>query len=536
MTTNKLKQYINKVLGNSIRCLLPSYWWKRLFGLVVDKIAEVDGKIAALPTKKYVDDKISNSISGSTIDYDMSDTSTNPVQNRAIKKYVDDNIEGNIFHVGINADTRAVYLSEEDINNNRISYSKIKNNLFSKVTISFYMINPDGTNKRWFYSDTFRLCFHKYFLVPSVNNICLTDFYGSIFFLNQPIDVLFGEDGTVEIISSTGFATPTMLFLENLLVGQKEHNIGVYNNLKRDSDYSYNAIFIIDTPRNAGKMSVLPATLLKVRNSSLQNDISIYIEVTKNNYIVKYELNADGTLTEINSTIDIDIPKYNYIIAKSLDGTTATIGDIEVTEEPTIIELNDYVLFNDETSNYPQNIEWIDLSNIDTRKAYSTAYMFNNMKNLITLDVSKFVTNKINNMQYMFYGCENLETLDLSKFNTKNVYNMSSMFARCSKLKTLNLSSFNLSSLTNNDYMFNYCNELKTLILGKNFFKTNLTSFYFYYQDNWTDESVITSLVTNSYDRTANGLPVMTLTLSSATKAVLTEEHIAAITAKGYIV
>jgi hypothetical protein len=84
--------------------------------------------------------------------------------------------------------------------------------------------------------------------------------------------------------------------------------------------------------------------------------------------------------------------------------------------------------------------------------------------------------------------------------------------------------------------MFNDCDELKTLILGKNFFKTNLTSFYFDHQDNWTDESVITSLVTNSYDRTANGLPVMTLTLSDATKAVLTEEHIATITAKGYIV
>lgn len=40
MTTQELKQYIDKVLGNGIRCLLPSYWWKRLFSLTLDKVDE----------------------------------------------------------------------------------------------------------------------------------------------------------------------------------------------------------------------------------------------------------------------------------------------------------------------------------------------------------------------------------------------------------------------------------------------------------------------------------------------------------------
>lgn len=50
MTTNELKQYIDRVLGNSIRCLLPSYWWRRLFNLVVDKVEKVEkstGDVAA---------------------------------------------------------------------------------------------------------------------------------------------------------------------------------------------------------------------------------------------------------------------------------------------------------------------------------------------------------------------------------------------------------------------------------------------------------------------------------------------------------
>lgn len=45
MTTQELKNKIEKVLGNSIRCLLPSYWWKNLFHSVADRIDEVETTI-----------------------------------------------------------------------------------------------------------------------------------------------------------------------------------------------------------------------------------------------------------------------------------------------------------------------------------------------------------------------------------------------------------------------------------------------------------------------------------------------------------
>jgi hypothetical protein len=53
MTTQELKQYIDKVLGNSIRCLLPSYWWKRLFNQVADRIDEVEQT-----TSQLIDSKV----------------------------------------------------------------------------------------------------------------------------------------------------------------------------------------------------------------------------------------------------------------------------------------------------------------------------------------------------------------------------------------------------------------------------------------------------------------------------------------------
>lgn len=49
MTTKELRQQIEKVLGNSIRCLLPSYWWKKLFHQVADRIDEVEQKMDNLP-------------------------------------------------------------------------------------------------------------------------------------------------------------------------------------------------------------------------------------------------------------------------------------------------------------------------------------------------------------------------------------------------------------------------------------------------------------------------------------------------------
>lgn len=43
MTTKDLRNSIEKVLGNNIRCLLPSYWWKRLFHQVADTIDTING-------------------------------------------------------------------------------------------------------------------------------------------------------------------------------------------------------------------------------------------------------------------------------------------------------------------------------------------------------------------------------------------------------------------------------------------------------------------------------------------------------------
>ena len=61
MTAKELNAYINKVLGNSIRCLLPSYWWKRLLTQIVDYVDGVDTKFDN--KVKTLDNKINTSVS-----------------------------------------------------------------------------------------------------------------------------------------------------------------------------------------------------------------------------------------------------------------------------------------------------------------------------------------------------------------------------------------------------------------------------------------------------------------------------------------
>lgn len=42
MTISELKNYISSKLGDELKCLLPSYWWKRLLNLILDKVEEVE--------------------------------------------------------------------------------------------------------------------------------------------------------------------------------------------------------------------------------------------------------------------------------------------------------------------------------------------------------------------------------------------------------------------------------------------------------------------------------------------------------------
>ena len=74
------------------------------------------------------------------------------------------------------------------------------------------------------------------------------------------------------------------------------------------------------------------------------------------------------------------------------------------------------------------------------------------------------------------------------------------------------------------------------LKLGKYFFDAPSITSFDITEFNWERNSMILSLVKNLFDRKAAGQPTMTIKLYSGSKKNLSEEQIAAITAKGYII
>ena len=166
--------------------------------------------------------------------------------------------------------------------------------------------------------------------------------------------------------------------------------------------------------------------------------------------------------------------------------------------------------------------------------------MFSGCSGLTSLDLSRFNTSAVTSLYWMFNNCSSLTSLDLTGFDTSAVTTMDYMFYECRGLTFLDLSSFDTSALKSSygmQKMFDACTGLISLILGPNFFKTSqVTSVGFSSSTKWTNDTVVTSLVTNSYDRATAGLKTMTLKLSANTKAALTDEQKATITTKGYTI
>ena len=192
-----------------------------------------------------------------------------------------------------------------------------------------------------------------------------------------------------------------------------------------------------------------------------------------------------------------------------------------------------YVVVDGVTQEVPANTQKI-VTYVNTFGFYnkSTANSW-----LIFIGLTVADASSITDMSRMFYSCSSLTSLDLTGLDTSAVTSMASMFFYCRGLTSLNLSGFDTSAVTNMASMFQACSGLTSLILGPNFFKSSkVTDISFSDCTKWTNDTVVTSLVTNSYDRATAGLKTMTLKLSTNTKAALTDEQKAAITAKGYTI
>ncbi len=108
-------------------------------------------------------------------------------------------------------------------------------------------------------------------------------------------------------------------------------------------------------------------------------------------------------------------------------------------------------------------VNYIDLSDIDTSNVTNMAFMFANCENLTSAEVGSFDTLNVTNMQAMFYNCASLSSISTGNFDTSNVTNMANMFAYCTNLNSLYLSNFDTLNVTNMQAMFYNCSSLSEL-------------------------------------------------------------------------
>ena len=182
-----------------------------------------------------------------------------------------------------------------------------------------------------------------------------------------------------------------------------------------------------------------------------------------------------------------------------------------------------------------KKISSLALNNLDISKNVTLERMFCACSSLQSLSIEGWDVSKVTSMERMFCACSSLQSLSIEGWDVSKVTSMEEIFYGCSSLQSLDLSGWNLESCKKIDHLGQHNFTPKTLKLGTGFFKCPATKASLRFIT-WTDASVKESLVVNSYDRKANGLPDFTLTLSKQTKAVLSEDDIAAMTAKGYII
>ena len=212
-------------------------------------------------------------------------------------------------------------------------------------------------------------------------------------------------------------------------------------------------------------------------------------------------------------------------------------------------------------SNTPELQEMVDYS-YELAKGWnpdgSTAQMFRDNKDIVFLPVLDW--SNVTSGSYVFQNCVNLTTI--GHLNLPPLTDCVSIFDNCGVKAVPNLSTKKCPKF---DRAFNNCTSLRRIegfdlssassiyvtfsgspnILYMKIFnlgKSTLATYDFSGASVWgigSDEnrqSLIDSIITYSYDRASNGMATATIKLSANTKALLTDDEIAQITAKGFTI
>lgn len=190
------------------------------------------------------------------------------------------------------------------------------------------------------------------------------------------------------------------------------------------------------------------------------------------------------------------------------------------------------------------NLKTVEVSDLNTSNVTDMSNYFSKCVSLsslsdsipIPMGIKYWDTRKVESFDNMFFRCNSLLTLDLRHWNTQKVTHMGLMFAECTKLSNLNLEGWDTRSVNVMVGMFTNCKNMSSLQLGEGFgrMQDSVGSVDFSIMSKWTNTSV--DSLTKLYNRKMNGLGVITLKLSTATKSALGTDGIRELTDNGYTI
>lgn len=252
---------------------------------------------------------------------------------------------------------------------------------------------------------------------------------------------------------------------------------------------------------------------------------------------------VSGLLSGFRSLESVDLSPLDTGKAtnmRSMFSHCLTLQEIDVSPLNTSCATDMGFMFNMHRGENNQLRHIRGLSNFNMSNVTCIEDMFQGCDMLEELDVNAWDTSNITTMEFTFNHCKSLKSLDLSNWNTESVTNCNYMVQDCTVLEKLDLSSAKWPNLEGFYNVLNVTENIKTMRFGGIGTSEHVTNWNFYTQSQWgtageeSRASLIDTLLTLSADR-SDKTPHK-IVLSRQTKAVLTPEEIAAVTARGYTI
>lgn len=302
-----------------------------------------------------------------------------------------------------------------------------------------------------------------------------------------------------------------------------------FNSNNKEIGYYVRAFYHLDYPQINDIISSNKYKLVCRPNQSITTvDFDYIISCTDKSYprFENIEYNAKGTTLE-----------YFYTVCRYLNNYTP-VGSITINAENCSKISN---LFGYNSSDK--------LSTDDLEVHINTSDKLTNLYNLYcyTGNITISNTSKVTNFGYAFAGMTSPELKEIDTPSCTNFqYILYDTNDNLIKIAGLSLKSLNTTISYYYFTGFSNMNKLRYALLKDFGTGSSCTSTDFEYWTNWgiEDESIplsagarqslVDTFITYSYDRATAGYSTCTVTLHANTKALLTEDEIAQITAKGY--